>query len=308
MSLSELEFIDWINIADKHYDHNILTSLAKGFRELKPINENYCGRDIFINSISENPKYGIARNMIGSIGWLVYFDGSKYIREINPPTYEEEYFEGDKLISGGYGKYLNQSIWRLQKSYRQLDEIIIKTNLSNGSVLDVGSGYGYFRKALEDKGFKHQGLEISEFARKITKELYGFDTLSGYLSDYVDQFSNTFDLITMWDVIEHIADYEGFLQDAAKMLKPGGYLIVKTPNINCPEVDVFGPHYHSFKREHLVYFSHNGLADCARKVGLNLFYSKSISHLLVGFVGESITNEWANKLRGSDLVIYLQKK
>lgn len=59
----------------------------------------------------------------------------------------------------------------------------------------------------------------------------------------------------MFDLIEHLADPERFLEQVAFVLRPGGVLTVKTPNLDCPEAEVFGPHYHSLKREHLAYLS-----------------------------------------------------
>jgi len=308
LSLNIDLFYNWLKLSEETNEKNILTALSKGYQQLKPIKQLYFDRDILCNSIAENINFGIAKNIAGTIGWLVKFNGEKYIRETTPPIYEETYFEGDKSIAGGYGQYLEQADWRLEKAKRQINDIIKITGINSGNVLDVGSGYGYFRKALDDASFKHEGIEISSFACNIAKNLYGFDTHQGIVSDYINKFNNKFDIITLWDVIEHISDYDQFLQNISSMVKSGGFVIIKTPNINCPEVNVFGPHYHSFKREHLVYFSNTSILDCAKKAGLYSHLSLSVSHLLVGFVGEETTNKWAQSLKGSDLIIYLKKK
>jgi len=110
------------------------------------------------------------------------------------------------------------------------------------------------------------------------------------------------------DVIEHIPDPIVFLKQINSILKIGGFVILKTPNIDCPEVKIFGPCYHSFKREHLIYFSPSSLKRYAEFSGFEVFFAKSNSHLLTGFVGEKQTNEWSESLKGSDLIFYLRKK
>lgn len=305
LNLDTKIFQDWLNLSEPFIDSGIVSALSKGFMKLKPYKQsNY----IWFDSISENPNYGILKDKSNDIAWLARIDNGKYIRELNPPTYEEQYFEGDKDIAGGYGQYLQQASWRIEKATRQVDDIKLITKCTNCSVLDIGSGYGYFRKALDDAGYHHDGIEISSFAASICKKLYNFDTHIGSLSDFKDEFQNKFDIVTLWDVIEHISDYEKFLNEIAFVLKPGGFVIIKTPNINCPEVDIFGPHYHSFKREHLVYFTNEGLKKCADKYGLIPYYSTSISHLLSGFIGSDKSNIWSKILKGSDLIVYLRKK
>lgn len=300
-------FSKWLELSENSNENNLLASLSKGFQQLKPLELKYDQHDIFCSVIAENTNYGIVKNS-DNIAWLVKINDKNFIRELNPPTYEEQYFEGDKNLAGGYGQYLQQSSWRLEKAKRQIDDIQQITKHYKNSVLDIGSGYGYFRKALDDAGYHHEGIEISSFAASICKKLYNFDTHIGSLSDFKDQLQNKFDIVTLWDVIEHISDYEKFLNDIAFVLKPGGFVVIKTPNIDCPEVKVFGPHYHSFKREHLTYFTNIGLTSCANKFNLHPFHSTSISHLLTGFVGKEKTDLWAKSLKGSDLIVYLRKK
>jgi 2-polyprenyl-3-methyl-5-hydroxy-6-metoxy-1,4-benzoquinol methylase len=308
LSLERKDFDKWLELSEQSGELQLLPALAKGFEKLRPIKLHHPNKNIWYSAIAENISFGVDKNISGNIAWLVSFNGEKYIRELTPPIYEQQYFEGDKSIAGGYGQYSDQALWRLEKATRQVHEMTEITKLSTGNVLDIGSGYGYFRKALHDAKYNHDGIEISSFAVDVAKNLYNFTTNLGVLSDYVNKFRNKFDIVTLWDVIEHIADYEKFLSDIYDVLRPGGFAIIKTPNIMCPEVDVFGPHYHSFKREHLVYFSNSGLLECANHVGFEPYVSSSVSHLLVGFVGQEQTKIWANSLRGSDLIVYLKKK
>jgi hypothetical protein len=89
----------------------------------------------------------------------------------------------------------------------------------------------------------------------------------------------------------------------ASCLAPGGVVAVKTPNLACPEAEIFGPYYHSLKREHLVYFTPSSLAEAARQAGLRTTLVSSSSHLLIGFVGDE-TSEWEKRGRGADITAY----
>jgi 2-polyprenyl-3-methyl-5-hydroxy-6-metoxy-1,4-benzoquinol methylase len=255
----------------------------------------------------ESPEWGVAVSDEARIGWLVRWDGERFVRELEPPEYEQEYFEGDQLSAGGYGAYTEQAGWRLEKAQRQVREMRNATGLSSGRVLDLGCGYGYFRVALGQAGFEHEGLEISEFARRVAKESYGFDTFPGVLEDHWESWGGRFDAITLFDVIEHVPDGVDFLEKLAHCLAPGGVAGIKTPNIDCPEAEIFGPHYHSLKREHLLFFSPESLTAAAERAGLELVDMATPSHLLRGFVGEAEIEAWQQAHRGADLAAWYRK-
>jgi 2-polyprenyl-3-methyl-5-hydroxy-6-metoxy-1,4-benzoquinol methylase len=294
-------------------DSDLLNALGHAFQRLRPLAPGLPlagapatvepGPDGEIGSlwqprIAESPAFGVARSLEGGVGWLVKSAApGGWQREREPPGYEEAYFEGDPLQSGGYGDYAAQQGWRLEKARRQLRELS----------LDVGSGYGFFRKAAAETGMVADGLEISAHARAVASRLYGLETASGSLADHAADWQARYDLITLWDMLEHVAAPRAFLAQIASCLRPGGTLAIKTPNLDCPEAAIFGPHYHSLKREHLVYFTPSGIAGAARAAGLEPVHVSSTSHLLVGFVGRDQTQRWAADLRGADLTIYLRR-
>lgn len=307
-------FKKWIDGAEK-YDGDIIEKLSKGFNDIKP---SFFNKTLYNIDHGPNGEFGnvwhqiddnyyIIRSNDNSIAWLAFEKDGHLIREINPPIYEESYFEGDPLVAGGYGDYADQAGWRLEKSKRQVKELVDITNLQTGYVLDIGSGYGYFRKALDDAGFRHEGIEISKHANAISNKFYGFNSYQGTLSDHLDKFTGKFDAVMLGDVIEHVSDPFEILNEINLVLRPGGFAVIKTPNINCPEIKVFSNYYHSLKREHLVYFSSTSLTNYAEKVGFKVVLKQSVSHLLKGFVGPDQTNEWENLLQGSDLIFYLKK-
>ncbi len=312
MNLSHEEFDSWLELAGRGEGSDVLERLRAGWAQLRPRPpapaagpvgpgpRELDGR-IWHAAIAETPSHGVAVSDTARHGWLVRWDGAHFARETRPPRYEEEYFQGDKLQAGGYGDYRAQAGWRLEKAARQVRQMRACTGLNRGQVLDIGSGYGFFRVALGEAGYGHDGLEVSDFARAIASSAYGLSTYGGTLGEHCEEWESRYDAVTLFDLIEHLDDPGGFLQQVAHVLRPGGILGVKTPNLDCPEAQVFGPHYHSLKREHLAYFSAGSLTAAAQAAGFEPVDVTSISHLLVGFVGREQTREWERELRGADL-------
>ncbi len=322
MNLDRDEFDRWLALAGRSNAPDLLQRLRDGWAQLRPppsaptaaagpVGVGPQGRSgsLWHAAIAETPAYGVAvcEGSGPRHGWLVRWDGRCFARETEPPVYEEDYFEGDKLRAGGYGDYTAQSVWRQEKAARQVREMRARTGLQRGRVLDIGSGYGYFRLALGEAGYEHDGLEVSAHARAVAERSFGVGTYGGTLEEHWQDWESRYDAVTLFDLIEHLADPDGFLRRVAQILRPGGVLGVKTPNIDCPEARVFGPHYHSLKREHLAFFSADSLTATARGAGLQPINVATASHLLVGFVGAVRTQQWERELRGADLVAWYRR-
>lgn len=317
MNLCQEEFERWLELAGRSRGAGILERLRDGWESLRPpppapapaLGPVGCGPlgldgRLWHAAIAETPSHGVAVSDAARHGWLVRWDGERFAREIEPPSYEQEYFEGEKLAAGGYGDYTAQADWRLEKSARQVRELRARTGLDSGRVLDIGSGYGYFRVALGEAGYRHDGLELSEFARRVASRSYGLTTYGGTLAEHWRDWESRYDAVTLFDLIEHVVDPVELLEQVAFTLRPGGVLAVKTPNLDCPEAQVFGPHYHSLKREHLAFFSPGSLTAAARAAGFQPLHVATTSHLLVGFVGVEQARAWERELRGADLVAW----
>jgi len=91
------------------------------------------------------------------------------------------------------------------------------------------------------------------------------------------------------------------------ILRPGGSVGLKTPNVDAPEAEVFGPHYHSLKREHLVLFTPQSLTEAAAEAGLEPVDVATVSHLLRGFVGADTCAQWERAGRGADIVAWYRR-
>jgi len=106
---------------------------------------------------------------------------------------------------------------------------IVSDLVSTGSLLDVGAGIGTFLNIAQKNSFVVQGTEISEKAIGITKKMYNIDLLHGPLEG--QKFNEySFDVVTLWHVLEHVPHPKKTLQECSRILKHGGYLIIAVPN------------------------------------------------------------------------------
>jgi 2-polyprenyl-3-methyl-5-hydroxy-6-metoxy-1,4-benzoquinol methylase len=315
MNLDREEFERWLQLAEISSGATTLERLREGWAQLRPPpdapaagpvgpgSDGTPGR-LLHAAIAEAPSHGVAASDGPFRGWLVRWDGECFVPESEPPSYEEDYFEGDKLRAGGYGDYTAQAGWRLEKAARQVCEMRERTGLTGGRVLDVGCGYGFFRVALGEAGYEHDGLEVSEFACEVAARVYGLTTYGGTLEQHWAGWESRYDAVTLFDLIEHLADPRRLLERVAAILRPGGIVGIKTPNLDCPEADLFGCHYHSLKREHLIFFSADSLTATAIAAGFRPINVSTTSHLLTGFVGREQTRVWEQQQRGADLVAW----
>ena len=95
-------------------------------------------------------------------------------------------------------------------------------------LLDVGCGVGFFLEVAKEQGWDVSGIETSQFASAYVRDRLGLDVSADDLAkaDFPD---NSFDLITMWDVIAHVTNPGDYLKKAGKLLKQDGLLVIKTP-------------------------------------------------------------------------------
>lgn len=109
----------------------------------------------------------------------------------------------------------------------RVEELIDKYIKKDSLVLDVGCGTGIHTSILKQKTKRITGLDLKNFV----KEKYKFDFKlilgDGKKIPFEDKH---FDFITCWDVIEHVEKDEVFLREIYRVLKPGGLLLISTPN------------------------------------------------------------------------------
>ena len=97
------------------------------------------------------------------------------------------------------------------------------------------------------------------------------------------------------------------MAQVAAIVRPGGFVGIKTPNIDCPEAEVFGPQYHSLKREHLGFFSPASLTDLAGRAGFEPVESRRCRICSSASSAPSRRRAWERELRGADIVAWYRR-
>jgi SAM-dependent methyltransferase len=139
-----------------------------------------------------------------------------------------------------------------------------------GRVLDVGCGRGLLLDAFRRRGWEVQGTELDERSAAHAREVLGIPVRVGG-DDAWPWPAGHFDAVAMWHVLEHFADPTAALARAARLLRPGGVLLVSVPNFGSPEARLArGGWFHLDVPRHLVHLTPAWLATALDEVGLDV--------------------------------------
>lgn len=148
--------------------------------------------------------------------------------------------------------------------------------VADGHLLDVGTGGGKYLLAMQAVGWHPQGVEFNEQAVRTCREA-GLEVFQGELSD-ADLADNSFDLVTARHVLEHIADPVAFVRDIFRIVKPGGMMVLKTPNSLALGRKWFGlDWYANDVPRHLVLYSPANIRLLAERQGFREEVSRTFS-------------------------------
>lgn len=196
----------------------------------------------------------------------------------NPPhdtsaLYDKSYFFGDES-GGGYGSYDDEKEAMRATFERCLD--IISNYQSGGALYDVGAATGYFLALARSRGFRVSGIDISSAAALEAKKK-GIDVEVGTLETTVRP-PTTFDVVTMFDVLEHVPHPDALVRKVAGMLVPGGILMGSTPDSGSVNARLMGRNWHLlFPPEHLVLLNDKSLRLLLDRQGFEVIWTGRIT-------------------------------
>jgi 2-polyprenyl-3-methyl-5-hydroxy-6-metoxy-1,4-benzoquinol methylase len=163
---------------------------------------------------------------------------------------------------------------------RHLD--IVRKRSSGGRLLDVGCSTGLFLDKAHQAGFDGTGVEFSAESAGFARAQFGLSVTTGSIHD-ITNVRDSFDIVTMFDVIEHVPDPIADMRVAYDLLKPGGLFILSTPNIDglfprlsYPLAKMLAYWPHPEPPHHLYQFSVRTLGGMLRKSG---FAVGEVDHL-----------------------------
>jgi len=139
-----------------------------------------------------------------------------------------------------------------------------------GKVLDVGCGRGLLLNKLRERGWDVSGTELSDEAAVYARERLGIPVRTGSLLN-ANFPAEEFDLVLLWHVLEHLHDPRAVLAEIARILKPGGGLLVAVPNLSSWEARATGTHwFHLDVPRHLTHFTDRALREALQDAGFSI--------------------------------------
>jgi 2-polyprenyl-3-methyl-5-hydroxy-6-metoxy-1,4-benzoquinol methylase len=165
--------------------------------------------------------------------------------------------------------YVASKADRLATCERDLSRMESVTGPSSGrKLIDVGCSYGLFLDAAKARGWNTYGVELSDYQRG--EAMKNHPNICGREIRDCGYAEGSFDVMTMFDVVEHLATPSAFLRDAYRIIKPGGYFVACTPNLESIQSKLFGKYWLNFARMHFYYFTPKTLRATLERVGFKI--------------------------------------
>jgi 2-polyprenyl-3-methyl-5-hydroxy-6-metoxy-1,4-benzoquinol methylase len=159
----------------------------------------------------------------------------------------------------------------LGKKYRMVNIVANGRNL-----LDIGCGTGYFPAYMKKKGYEVAGVEVDPKAREFAKNEFGLPVYppEEFLKDEID---GKFNVITLWHVLEHLDDFNLYLERMLEHLAPGGTLVIALPNHTALDARFYKEFWAGYDvPRHLWHFTPSTLKILAEKHGLKVLRMKRL--------------------------------
>ena len=192
--------------------------------------------------------------------------------ELCDTNFEDNY----KDISDPF--YIDQ-IENKKKYFSHLINKISDQIKKNDNVLEIGSYYGAFGSQIKEKVNSYIGIELSSYASKYAKENFNLNIKNQNIYDFFKYSDTKFDVIFMFDVVEHLDDPDLVLKLCAKNLNQNGRLIISTMNMNSLFAKITGKYYQWIIAMHKFYFSDYSMKKFLNKNNLEL--DKSINDVRI---------------------------
>ena len=186
-----------------------------------------------------------------------------------------EYYKSENYIS-----HTDSKKGFIDKAYQQVKNLMLKNKLkwilneksAKGRILDIGAGTGDFLLAAEKKGFEIYGVEPNSGARELASKK-GLN-LEEETSSFPD---NSFDVITLWHVLEHVPNLQEQIKELHRLLKNDGLLVIAVPNFKSYDAQKYRENWAAYDvPRHLYHFSPSAIKNIFSSGGFSLTSQKGL--------------------------------
>ena len=202
-------------------------------------------------------------------------------RFTNPrPSFRESsrYYESPDYISHtDSSQGLLNRLYQLAKSFALKQKIGLVKDLvyqSNAKILDYGCGTGDFLVTAQNNSFNTLGVEPVDSAREKAMEK-GIEVIN--YEEFYNLQQNSFDIITLWHVLEHVHELDKVMAHLCNLLKPNGYLFIALPNSDSTDSLIYDKFWAAYDvPRHLYHFTPASFSNFVNKYPLKPISKKAM--------------------------------
>ena len=239
--------------------------------------------------------------------WLHPRPGLEQLHKVYDEGYyqNKEFFQKDGNKLYGYVDYLAERINKQYDYQRVVGRVKSMLPERGGGPdgkrrwLDVGCGLGFLMDVAFDQGFQVRGVEFNRSAIRYIQSKFTYPVEYGLVQEL--QFDGTFDVISLFDVIEHLEDPAGALRHLRGIIAPGGVCAIQTMDSDSLMSRLIGKRLEDFRRtrEHLYFFSRRSIARMLDETGWEVLDIRFVGHTFQ--IGDlikriSVYGSWIEKL------------
>jgi 2-polyprenyl-3-methyl-5-hydroxy-6-metoxy-1,4-benzoquinol methylase len=225
---------------------------------------------------------------------------TQYVPDSNSISH---YYQSDNYIShSGTNKGLINSLYHAVRKITLSDKrrlIASVTQTDSGSLLDIGAGTGAFVGHMQMNGWQATGLEPDEAARRNALDVNKVDLLTP--DTFFDFPPDSFDVITMWHVLEHVHDLHIYMKQLKKILKPGGKIFIAVPNYTSYDAGYYKGFWAAYDvPRHLYHFSPEAIFQLLKIHGLQMLATRAMWYdaFYISLLSEKYQKRKKNLVRG----------
>jgi len=220
----------------------------------------------------------------------------------NPRPVDEElskYYQSEDYISHtNKANSLRHLLYKTVRNYTLNKKLKLINNLSKkGNILDVGCGTGEFLQVCSDNLWNIHGVEMDQQAREKAEKLLNIDI---YKDLYVCEHFNTYQVITLWHVLEHIPDIHNTIKYLKKLLTKQGRILFALPNIDSFDAHKYKEFWAAYDvPRHLYHFNQNTFGKLMKTHGMKVktIVPMRFDAFYVSLLSERYKNKYFNYIK-----------
>lgn len=229
--------------------------------------------------------------------------GFKITENIEDEENIGRYYQSENYIShSNTSKGLVNAVYHRVRNYmlgRKRRLVEKSAGIQKGNILDVGTGTGFFLNEMKEYGWQVTGIEKSDDAREFAKAEFKLDNLPS--EELFKLEEKSFDVITLWHVLEHIHKISENMDAFFRLLKSNGKLIIAVPNHESYDAKHYGKFWAAYDvPRHIWHFAPSQMKQLGKKHGfkLNALHTMPFDSFYVSMLSEKYKKSSFGLIKG----------